>query len=119
MVGMRLKTRAALFILAGGFLLAASAAASGTGYSLVSVKGDLEFSQVLPGYSYSKQITVEWAAPPEVLKGLDADRIPVQVNVFSNSGLVDFLDSPGSVTAKNLSFTLACEVKDGACEPSL
>lgn len=123
---MNSKTLVPSFFLFAGLLLAsaglvAADGSQGSGYQLVSVKGELEFTQVLPGYTYSKQLTVEWAAPPEVLKGLNADKVVVLVTVFSNDGLVDFEYSGadgGKVNGKKISFELSCVPKSGSCDAS-
>lgn len=112
----------------GLFVLAAvmSAAASGlsttsefntslsTVDQLVIVQTDFSFPLLLPGASYSKDVTVQWALPAESLRDLKSDVVRVHVVAYAEDP--SWLEFHAAGTAyRAYSFVLECRVSAGAC----
>jgi hypothetical protein len=83
---------------------------------LIAVGGDLVFSNLLPGYDYSREIVVGWNVPDSALKGISAKEVFVQVDVSSSKPDSPMLFSIGETPYKTLSFALKCVVKNDSCD---
>jgi len=84
---------------------------------LVNTAGDTTFSDVLPGYGYSRTISVEWNIPESSLRSLEATEVKVFVRVLptSNESWVTLKTSDLPKARKELSFELKCLNANGSC----
>src|SRR3989344_477403 len=98
------------------FLSSVIADAETTQNQLIAVGGDLVFSNLLPGYDYSRDIVVGWNVPDSALKGINAKEVFVQVDFSSSKTDSPLLFSIGDTPSKTLSFSLKCVVKNGSCD---
>ncbi len=81
---------------------------------LVQVQSDFSFPPLLPGASYSKDVSVQWALPAESLRDLKSDVVRVHVVAYAEEP--SWLEFQAAGTAyRAYSFVLECRVKAGAC----
>lgn len=87
--------------------------------TLISIEGQLVFESVLPGYNYSRPLTVSVALPPGSLDGLNASLVLIYVKLSTSQGrnsVIYFVDETGA--SKLERFTLTCVVENSACNSS-
>lgn len=81
---------------------------------LVAVDADLNFPVLLPGASYSKNVTVRWALPDDALRDLNSEWVRVHVVAYAPEPSWIVLQSGGQ-TYRVYSFVLQCRVANGKC----
>ncbi|MBI4399930.1 hypothetical protein HY570_04230 [Candidatus Micrarchaeota archaeon] len=82
---------------------------------IVNVTSDIEFNKILVGYEYKGKINVDWAIPEEALKGINAEKVVIDVSIKrgAETKSVTFLDE--NRTKEELSFDLVCLVVEDRC----
>lgn len=80
--------------------------------NLVKLDGSLDFSQFLPGYNYSTNLTVRWNVPQAALMNINAEKVPLYVRITPKSADSWIYFDGGK---RSLDFILSCVVKDDSC----
>ena len=85
---------------------------------LIQVAGDTAFNDVLPGYGYSRIISVNWNVPHDSLKSLDANEVKVFVRIApsTNDSWIALKTKDMPKPRKKLSFELSCVNANGSCK---
>jgi len=86
--------------------------------SLVSVKGDLNFKDFIPGEEYSRAVSVDWNIPSSSLDGIESEKVRVFVKLEPSSNNSFLFFKKNQVRGKEFFFALECMVEHGACSSS-
>ena len=84
---------------------------------LVAVNASFGDMQMLPGYEYSSDLSVNWAVPDSALAGIVADNVTVFVKVQTDEKSSQFYFKDNGTKRNETFFTLECVVSGGLCSP--
>lgn len=84
---------------------------------LVAVNASFIDMQMLPGYEYSSDLSVNWAVPDSALAGIVADKVTVFVKVQTDEKSSQFYFKDNGTRRNETFFTLDCAVSGGLCSP--
>ncbi len=84
--------------------------------SFVNVEGNVDFSSVLPGYPYSRQVNISLNLPQSALSGLRSSNVTVFVKLSTLKGENSaILFETDGMQSKFMRFSLVCVVRDSSC----
>ncbi len=78
--------------------------------NLLTVQGDLSFSDVIPTNAYHRTVFVSWNVPSDALKGIDAHHLTLYGRIRPNNDASWLTFSLDPKAGPELTFTLECEV---------
>ncbi len=85
--------------------------------SIVSVSGDLNFSNYIPGEEYSRTVAIGWNVPASSLYGIKSQKVRVFVRLEPSSAGSPLFFRKGQSAGRQYFTSLECVVENGACAP--
>ena len=82
---------------------------------LVAINSSFVDMQMLPGYEYSSDLSVNWAVPDSALAGIVADNVMVFVKVQTDEKSSQFYFKDNGTRRNETFLTLGCVVSGGSC----
>ena len=84
---------------------------------LVAVNSSFGDLQMLPGYEYSSDLSVNWAVPDSALADIIVDKVTVFVKMQTDEKSSQFYFKDNGTRKNETFFTLDCAVANGSCSP--
>jgi len=81
---------------------------------LISVNSSLDFTRILPNYEHKGAVFISWNVPPEAIRSVSANSVPIYVSVTTDSKNPIFFKQNG-INSKEAQLTLNCIVENGGC----